>query len=176
MSIAPLSSVAAPPEAGAVQARPVAPADADRLCWMFHRLSAETWYRRFLTPASATEEPARRQAARLTDGASQLSALVVTDPADEQAIAVAELVRDDRQPAVAEAALVVADAYQGRGIGSALCAQLADQARTQGVTTIRALIQAQNEPVRRLLRRMGLPYTLEHAGGGMMAVAIELPA
>ena len=58
-------------------------------------------------------------------------------------------------PAEAEPAVVVADAWQRRGIGTALLDALADRAREEGVERFRALVLAQNTEAIALLERLG---------------------
>ena len=53
----------------------------------------------------------------------------------------------------AEIAFAVADAYQHRGIGSALAAELIADARAAGITEITALASSDNPATLALLRR-----------------------
>ena len=59
--------------------------------------------------------------------------------------------RHDRS---AEVAFAVADAYQQRGVGSALAAELIADARAAGVTEITALVSRDNPAALALLRRI----------------------
>ena len=74
---------------------------------------------------------------------------------------------------MAEIALVVADAYQREGIGSALCAYLVAAARRQGLAALRATALAENAAVRRMVARSGAPYTAE-TRQGMTTIQIDL--
>jgi ribosomal protein S18 acetylase RimI-like enzyme len=66
-------------------------------------------------------------------------------------VAIARLVRDGDS---AEIAFAVADAYQQRGIGSTLTAELVADARAAGVTEITALVTSDNPAALALLRRV----------------------
>jgi GNAT superfamily N-acetyltransferase len=55
----------------------------------------------------------------------------------------------------AEVAFVVADEYQGRGIGTLLLEHLAAFARTRGIKRFRAYTLAQNRPMQEVFRRSG---------------------
>ena len=115
-------------DGGACQIRPIRPDDASRLVETFHRLSAETIYRRFFTARShLTAAEAEHFATVDHDDRVALVATV-----DDQVVGVA---RYERLAAgdEAEVAFVVEDAYQGRGIGSALLEQLAAAARDRGI-------------------------------------------
>jgi acetyltransferase len=57
----------------------------------------------------------------------------------------------------AEFAVVVADIFQGIGVGGALLRQVVAIARREGVSRLRADILAENGPMRRLCERAGIP-------------------
>jgi acetyltransferase len=64
--------------------------------------------------------------------------------------------RDNKE---AEFAIVVADAWQGRGIGSRLLAKLIDVARRRGVKRLYGDILSINRPMLEFVRKLG--FTLE---------------
>lgn len=72
----------------------------------------------------------------------------------ETLIGVARYVRDKDGDA-AEFALVVADAWQGRGIGSRLLAKLADIARQRGLKQLYGDVLATNRGMLNLVRKLG---------------------
>ncbi len=57
-----------------------------------------------------------------------------------------------------EFAIVIADAWQGRGIGSRLLAKLVDVARRRGLKALYGDILATNEPMRKLVRKLGFTF------------------
>jgi acetyltransferase len=61
----------------------------------------------------------------------------------------------ERNNEAAEFAIVVADAWHGRGIGSRLLAKLIDVARRRGVRRLYGDILAQNRPMLELARKLG---------------------
>jgi RimJ/RimL family protein N-acetyltransferase len=65
---------------------------------------------------------------------------------------------------VAESAVVVADAYQGEGIGRAVLARLVAAAAALAIGRLRAITQAHNLPIRHLIASSGRPYTSRFAG------------
>jgi len=72
----------------------------------------------------------------------------------------------------AEFAVVVADRYQGIGVGSALMRRLIEIARLAGVTRLRADILADNAPMRRMCARVGIPVG---PSGDARFVVADLP-
>ena len=67
-------------------------------------------------------------------------------------VGVARWVRLVDDPAEAEAAVVVGDPLQGKGLGKMLARELADAARARGVRRIRASIMSDNPPAHALIR------------------------
>jgi acetyltransferase len=160
-----------------IAARPVAPSDAGMISELLEGLSAQSLFLRYCMPMPRmAPEAVARETARLGQAHSTGHLTVVALAGvggTEQVIAVAELARDNASPAVAEIALVVADAYQRAGIGSALCAYLVAAAQQQGLATLRAMALAENAAVRRMVARSGASYTAE-TRQGMTTIQIDL--
>jgi RimJ/RimL family protein N-acetyltransferase len=85
------------------------------------------------------------------DGATSI--LAVT-PDGGAAVGLANLVRT--APGTAEISLIVEDAWQGRGVGTALARKLVELARVEQLTEIVAVSQVANGALTRVLRRAGL--------------------
>src|SRR4051794_35271326 len=98
-------------------------------------------------------------------------ALVVTDANTGAGVAVARFVRTG--PDVAEPAIVVADDWQGRGVGGALLDALAARAREEGITRFDAPVLATNTEAIRLLSSVG--QTSVRHDGRELQMSIELP-
>ena len=96
-------------------------------------------------------------------------ALVALDGAGEL-VAVARFVRTGAGEA--EPAIVVADDWQGRGLGSALLDALADRAREESIDVFRAPVLAENPEAIRLLSRLG--ETIRRADGREVELEIVL--
>ncbi len=160
-----------------IATRQVAPSDSGLIADLLAGLSAQSLFLRYCMPMPRmASEMVAREAARLGQAHStrQLTVVALACVGGvEQVIAVAELARDASSPAVAEIALVVADAYQREGIGSALCAYLVAAARRQGLAALRAMALAENAAVRRMVARSGAPYTAE-TRQGMTTIQIDL--
>ncbi|NOV21921.1 GNAT family N-acetyltransferase [Cupriavidus necator] len=118
---------------------------------MVDALSRESRYFRFLTGGRVVDEIVASLAAPRDGGA----ALVVVAPDDDgrQAIvASAEYVVSGQ---VAEFAVVVADAWQGQGLGRRLIARLCELARTAGLHGLRGDVLSENRRMLAILRGLG---------------------
>ncbi len=133
-----------------VLVRAIAPADAPRLQRLFDSLSARSRYQRFFQPMA--ELPP-----------SLLARLIHIDPRRELALGAAcgdEIVAVGRYaPAAAERgaefALVVADAWQGQGLGRALLERLCDAAKVAGYAALYGTILNANREMLELAARLG---------------------
>ena len=150
--------------------RPVLPGDTQRVAHGHVIFSPETLYRRFLSVRTPTETV-------LTylfevDYVDHF-VWVVTDGEDGPVVADARFVRDHDDPTMAEIAFTVADAYQGRGIGTVLFAALVVAARVDGVTKFHARVLSDNLPARALLNRLDAPWIRDEPG--VVAATVEVP-
>jgi RimJ/RimL family protein N-acetyltransferase/nucleotide-binding universal stress UspA family protein len=160
------------PDGSSVLIRPIAADDRDLLRAGFGRLSEHSRYMRFQSTLSSLSD---RQLSYLTDiDHRDHEALVAVEPtpADADVVGVARFVRVS--DGVAECAVVVADDWQGRGVGTALLDRLVERAREEGVRRFTALVLAENAEAVRLLERLG--DTVQHRVGSQVELEIELPA
>ena len=95
-------------------------------------------------------------------------ALIAEDPADRARglIAVGRFVRLAEDPEAAEIAIVVADDWQGRGLGSLLGRHLAHAARNRGIRRFTATMAAENRAAHRLMAKLTSHLEQRHAGSG----------
>ena len=134
----------------AVATRPVQDDDLDRFLRLWPRLSMETRYRRF-------HAPVHRLPMEL------VHRLVEVDHADREAVValvggeVVGVARYDRSPAdptEAEFAVVVEDDWQNVGLGRQLLGELTRLAARRGVRALTATVQADNDRMVWLIRRL----------------------
>lgn len=150
--------------------RPVRPADKDALAHGLALLSAESRYRRFLSPKPRFSSRELRYLTEV-DGHDHVAlvAVLAGDPA--VLVASGRWVRDVLEPGTAEVAIVVADALQGQGLGSLLGRELADAARREGVHRFSATMLPENTAALRLFTRISERLTTRYAGGVRELVA-----
>jgi len=98
---------------------------------------------------------------------------VTTDGFDGPVVADARFVRDESDATVAEVAFIVADAYQGKGIGTFLMGALAVAADYHGVQRFSARVLSENYPMRAILDRFGADWHREDLG--VVTTVIDVP-
>jgi GNAT superfamily N-acetyltransferase len=141
--------------------RPIQPDDKDALLAGFRRLSPESRYKRFLTPM---ETLTSSQLAYLTEvDHSGHEALVAIELSSRDIVGVGRYVREGESDR-AEAAVTVADDWQGLGLGTALTRVLAGRAVEEGISCFTALLLADNAEMVGLLDSVGEVETTAREG------------
>lgn len=105
-------------------------------------------------------------------------ALVAETRCDDGAprlVADARYVIDAIDDASAEFAVAVADAWQGRGLGSTMLASLARHARQHGISRFTAGVLADNAPMLALLDRFGFTLRGDRHDASLLHARRELP-
>ncbi len=151
-------------DATPVLIRPVLPEDKDRIREGLHRLSARSRYRRFGTTISELPDEQLRYLTEI-DHENHMAWIALDPNAPGQpALAVARYVRLPGEPGVAEAAVVVADAYQGKGLGTILLGMLGVAATKNGIGVFRAYVLVDNRLMLEILRDLGGTVALDEPG------------
>jgi len=151
--------------------RPVLPGDSERSNHPSVEFSSETLYRRFMS--------ARAPSPALMDYLFQVDYVdhfvwVLVDGADGPVVADVRFVRDINDASVAEIAFIVADDYQGRGIGSLLMDALTIAAQIGGVRRFTARLLADNLRMRTILDRFGAEWV--HDEPGVVTTEFDVPS
>jgi len=107
------------------------------------------------------------------DGVNHYAVVAISGP---YIVGVARWVRLVDDPEEAEAAVVVGDPLQGKGLGKILARELADSARTRGIRRIRASIMSDNPAAHALMRVIGERLTDGDHEHGVHEVVAELAA
>ena len=136
----------------------------------FHdRLSPDTVRNRFF---SVHPHLSPGEVARFTDvDHLHREALVALD--GDEIVAVARFDRLPPDETAAEVAFVVADAWQGRGVASALFTRLLERARELGVERFIAITMATNQRMRGVFRHAALPCH-ERYDGGVVTITMDV--
>jgi GNAT superfamily N-acetyltransferase len=102
-------------------------------------------------------------------------AWIAVDPSreGEPAVGVARCVRLEDQPRVAEPAVAVIDAFQGKGLGTLLLSVLVESALQAGIDTFRGFVLGSNADMLEIFRQLGAHTTRGEAD--MVVVDLPLP-
>jgi GNAT superfamily N-acetyltransferase len=134
--------------------------DADAVLAGFQALSPDSFRRRFFSPVPRLL-PGVAQALTAVDD-RHLTLLALDDAM--HVVAMAEAIRDQRDPRSAELAVAVADAYQHRGIGPRLLRWLARDAADEGVVRLTGSTQTDNGPAVSMFTKAGARWWFEEPG------------
>jgi RimJ/RimL family protein N-acetyltransferase len=166
---APRTAVVELRDGSSVLVAPLHVDDRGRFLSGLEKASSESLYKRFMTPIERFSEAELRYLLEVDHRNHE--ALLAVDEDSGEAVGVARLVRLPDKTDVAEAAVIVVDPWQGRGLGKALSRLLAERARELGVTRFEALLLVENEPMMALLESLGPVRTLSREGA---AIAVEV--
>jgi RimJ/RimL family protein N-acetyltransferase len=133
--------------------RPITPQDRAEIAAAVRHLSPESRYKRFLGGLDALDERTLRYLTEIDHHDHE--ALVAFDAADGHGVGVARYARTPGGSEAAELAVVVADAWQGQGLGTLLVRKVIDRARDEGIGRLTALVLATNAEMLDLLKREG---------------------
>ena len=157
----------------AVRLRALHPGDVDRELAFVAGLSQDTLHLRVQYTA---RELTREDAARLLvfDYVDNLAvgAFVVT-PGGEELVGVSRYAREAGTDE-AECAIVVADAWQGRGLGTELMRSLGTAARARGIRKLQGISLGENQRIHDWARRFGYEVQTEPNSGGQVRVTLDL--
>jgi RimJ/RimL family protein N-acetyltransferase len=155
-----------------VTVRPLERGDREGLAAAFKRLSPETRYLRFASPKPYLT---KRDLDFLVDvDHHRHEAILATDPASGRGVGVVRYVEVPGEPGVVEIAATVADDWQGHRLGPALLARLAERAREEGYSVLRASVLATNQRSIGMLLRAG--FAPRGSQGTLREYELGLPA
>jgi RimJ/RimL family protein N-acetyltransferase len=152
--------------------RPVRPEDKPLFVAGWAHLSEQTVYRRFLQPRDSLK-------------VDELAFFTEIDHVDHEAIGalagdtregvgVARYVRDKERPHVAEAAVIVVDAWQSRGLGGKLLRRLTARAKENRIRVFSGVMFAENEAMLNLFQQLG-EVEVTRRDGAVIEIGVELP-
>jgi RimJ/RimL family protein N-acetyltransferase len=152
-----------------VHVRPARPSDARATKLLLTGLSDRSRWLRFFS-AFPNVPKAARWATKVDN--DRRYGLVATGERDGQVVGHAGLERESDHPERAEVALEIADAMQGKGLGTALLCQLAQAADELGIQVLDAEVLAENHKMLRVFRDCGYPVKV-HSLPGVQLVELR---
>jgi acetate---CoA ligase (ADP-forming) len=155
------------PDGTTLRLREITPDDKPLLLAMWTRTGAESRRARFLGPFDLNDTNVHR----FTDLDPDLQFAVVATRGRgprERMVGVARYERDPDLRDHAEFAALVEDAWQGRGVGTALLREVAVAAHEHGITHLTGDILSDNVRMLNLVRELGLEYRSGYDEGGIV--------
>ncbi len=154
-----------------VRFRAIRPSDVDEMRRLFYRFSDEAVYYRYFSPIK-TMPHARMQEYVNIDYRTTLSLVgLVGEPGQGRIVAEGRYIRSPDQP-YADVAFVVDEAFQGKGIASALFSTLVRIARERGLQGFRADVLATNRAMLKVFEKSSFPLKARLESG---AYEIDIP-
>lgn len=159
------------PDGTEIGVRPAVTDDLSAVLSMHRRCSPRSRRRRYPTGAGPTEEQVARSLVPAT-GVGLIASIDGPDGDPTRVVAQASLVAEGD---LAEVTLLVEDAWQRRGIGSALLRRLVAHARSAGHAALVVHTQADNAPMLRILDRV-VPAGRTDRDGPLVTATVPLIA
>jgi acetyltransferase len=159
------------PDGTRVRVRPIAPEDKPLLVDGLRRLSAQSAFRRFMSPKVSFSQAELRYLTEV-DQHDHIALVAVDADHPARLIAVARCVRV--APDTADIAVVVGDPWQGLGLGRRLADEVARRARAVGIERIAGTMLGDNRAAFRLMRGFGWPFEHDELSGGVREVVTVL--
>jgi RimJ/RimL family protein N-acetyltransferase len=153
---------------------PLRPEDREAIRQGYERLSPATREHRFLASVPHLTDAMLDHLVDEVDGVDHVAlALAVLDEHGVgEPVGVARMIRYPHQPTAADVAVTVVDRWQGRGVATALLAELM-KVRPSGVREIVTTVAADNAASLAMLRRLG-PTTTTAVGSDTLDVVVDL--
>jgi len=155
-----------------VRLRLVVPEDKALLDAGFQHWSAESRYARFLAPKSTLTPDELRYLTEIDQ--EDHFALGALNEETGAGLGIARFIRLPELHATAEAAIAVADAAQGRGLGKLLFLRLCAAAAERGLERFRCEVLGSNTGMAGLIKTISPERTIE-VGSGVMSIEMVLP-
>jgi RimJ/RimL family protein N-acetyltransferase len=153
-----------------VRMRQVQPDDAQALVRAYANLGEQSRYRRFFTVMPELPEATLKAAVEVDH--TDHEALVAVPLLSTEIVGECRFIRLPDQPDTAEVGVTVVDAWQGRGLGSALLVRLSECALSAGIEYFTAEVLTENRTMLALLPSLGEVET--ELRGPVVTARVEL--
>jgi GNAT superfamily N-acetyltransferase len=154
------------PDGDELTIRPAGPDDTEGILGLHADCSPRSRYRRYL---SGPDEPEASRVTRMLSATRGIT-LIVERESEPRIVAMANLVYEGTE---AEVALLVADAYQRRGVGTALLRRAVRLAVGAGVEALHAHVHADNAAMLATMGRLARPLRVG-ADGKFLTLTADL--
>lgn len=151
-----------------IAVRALVPEDRELIVAAFERLSPRSRFLRFFSPLPRLTA---EMLDRLMD-VDHMRHVALVAIYDDACVGVVRYVVDERDPTMADFAITVIDAHQGRGLGRALTAAIARVAFARGLRGLTLDVHPENRVMQRLAHSFGAQLKLQD---GVMSGKLRLP-
>jgi acetyltransferase len=156
----------------AIRIRPIRPSDLELERRFVYGLSARSRYLRLLSGRQL--QPGELERWTNIDPAREIALVALVGAGDdENEVGFAQGVVEDAAEGRWDFAIVIADAWQGRGLGRMLLGKLVEAARDAGATILSGITLAENHGMVTLARRLG--FSVHREQGDATVLRLELP-
>jgi len=138
---------------------------------LFYKLSPSSVHYRFFQMLKAMPHEKLQEFLRMDYDADMALVILTNAAEDGQMVAIAHY-RSDPRTNFAEAAFLVRDDWQGKGLGTALMTALADAARSRGIHGFTGDVLLENQGMLRVFHKCGYPVESELDSG---VYALRIP-
>jgi GNAT superfamily N-acetyltransferase len=163
-------------DGGRILVRHLRPTDRDELATRYLELSPTARRLRFFNAPEHLSERLLDYLMDVDDRDRNALAAFAVDDEGSPGVGIARYIRDRDDPGCAEAAVTVLDAYQHRGIATALLRHLATEARRNGIHTFTASVMWENRALLDGLRASGAEIRPGEPGVASVRIALPDPA
>jgi acetyltransferase len=158
-----------------VLVRPVLPQDEELTSAFFSELPARARYHRFMAPTPSLPAELVKRFTSI-DYASHLALVAEVFTHGHETVVAEARYACGAQPTIAEIAVAVAEAWQGRGLGSLLLGKLICHAANAGIGRLVGQTLADNEAMLHLARKAGFALTPSREDRGVVLLEKALDA
>ena len=153
--------------------RPIRPSDLELERRFVYGLSARSRYLRLLSGRSL--QPGELERWTNVDPSREIALVALAnDGGEDEEVAVVRCVIDDALEGRWDFALVIADAWQRRGLGEALLGKLFEAARDAGARAFSGITLAENHGMVALARRLGFSIRREPGDATLLRLELRL--
>jgi acetyltransferase len=152
--------------------RPVKEMDGPLLSELFSKLSQASIILRFLSPLHNLPEKLVYQFSHV-DYKKDFGLVALTDVGNSSPIIGVGRYAYDSESERPELAVVVMDDWQGKGLGSILLSRVIDIGRENGFSRFGALINAENQTMMNIFKRLDHKYKIYHKEQGAYYIEIQ---
>lgn len=147
-----------------VQLRPIHPVDGKKALSFRSSLSDQSIRDRFLGYIPTASKKLINRLTKIDYDREMALVAELIDGKERTTIAVARIVGEGQDQEKAEFALIIADEWQGKGLGTKMTDCMIDIAGDMGFQKLYALLYVHNTQMKRILKKRGFTFQSEEAG------------